>query len=321
MGRKFKKYVLEKEETPHIYTGKNSYNYEFNDMNASTVSFLKDESEMKNKDDRNNPFDGQVIAVTSAKGGVGKTTVVTNLGVSLAICGKRVCVIDANFGFGNLDIFLGLVNRVVFDLSDVINGRCRINQSMIKWGYLENLVFIPASQTDTLAGVSEERFEFTIDQLRKSFDYILIDTPSFSEVGFEIIMKGADKHIIVMIPSIGCLRSTDKLSTYLERAEKNYWPMILINRYNADLAQNADMINIKDITNLFSEELLGVVGEDVKLGVAENTGKPITLVNSSSNNDVAFNNIAKRVLGEIIPIQDLFKGSVPKRSIKNFFKM
>lgn len=321
MGRKFKRYVPEKEVTLHISAEKNSDNPAFNDIYKSTASYLGDLSEVKNNDNKKNPSNGQVIAITSAKGGVGKTTVVTNLGVSLAITGKKICIIDTNFGFRNLDLFLGLDKKVIFDFSDLINGRCHINQSMIKWKYLENIVMIPASQTDTLVGVSEEMLEIIMNHLRKSFDYILIDTPSLSEVGFETIMKSADKHIIVMIPSIGCLRSTDMLWTYLERAEDDYLPVFLINKYNVDLARNIEMINMEDILNLFPGELLGVIGEDEQLSLAENTGVPIALLNPSSINNVAFNNIAERILGETIPIQDSFKGIVPKKGIKGFFKL
>ena len=245
----------------------------------------------------------QVITITSGKGGVGKTTAVANLAVALASEGSKVVCIDGDIGLRNLDVILGLENRIVYDIVDVIEGRCRLRQAMIRDKKLPELYLIPAAQTRDKNAVSPSDMNRLIKDLRNDFDFVLIDSPAGIERGFKNAIAAADRVLVVTNPEISAVRDADRVIGILEAEEKGPGALI-INRLNPALVKNKDMLSADDVLDLLAVELIGIVPEDENVIISSNRGAPVAH-DPKSRAGQAFRNIAKRLRGEQVPFLDL----------------
>lgn len=252
---------------------------------------------------------GKVIVITSGKGGVGKTTTTANLGTGLATLGKKVCLVDTDIGLRNLDVVLGLENRIVYDLLDVVEGNCRVKQALIKdKQFGENLVLLPAAQTREKDAVKPEQMEVLAEQLKEDYDFVILDSPAGIEHGFKNAIAGADLAIVITTPEISAVRDADRIIGLLEAAEL-YDSQLIINRVRADMVRKGDMMDIGDIDDILAIDILGVVPDDEDIIVSTNRGVPI-VTESKSRSGLAYRNIAKRILGEQIPLMDLHEKNV-----------
>ncbi|HGJ67005.1 TPA: septum site-determining protein MinD [bacterium] len=242
------------------------------------------------------------FVVTSGKGGVGKTTITSNLGTALALLDRKVCVVDADIGLRNLDVVMGLENRVVYDLVHVIEGECRLKQALIKHKRAEGLYLLPASQTRNKEAITPDQMRELINKLKdeEQFDYILVDCPAGIEHGFKNAIAGADEALIVTTPEISAIRDADRIIGLLQAAEM-YEPKLIINRLSFDMVKKGDMMDKEDIIDILAIELIGVVPEDEKIIVSTNEGEPIVF-DDDSKSASAFRRIARRIEGEAIPI-------------------
>ncbi|MCI0399640.1 MAG: septum site-determining protein MinD [Chloroflexi bacterium] len=247
----------------------------------------------------------KVITVTSGKGGVGKTTVTANLAAALAMMDKKVTAIDSDIGLRNLDVVMGLENRIVYDLVDVVEGRCRIRQAMIKDKRLPELYLIPAAQTRDKMAVSPSDMILVCDQLREEMDYIVIDSPAGIERGFRNAVAPADQVVIVTNPEVSAVRDADRIIGMIEAEEKGPGKLI-INRIKPSMVARGDMLSIDDILEILAIDLIGVVPEDEAILVSTNRGLPAAMssVNGSSASQ-AFRNVARRLDGQEVPFMDL----------------
>lgn len=246
---------------------------------------------------------GKVIVITSGKGGVGKTTTTANIGSGLALLGRKVCLIDADIGLRNLDVILGLENRIVYDLTDVVEGNCRLRQALIKDKRTDSLFLLPAAQTKEKDAVSPDQMRALCDKLREDFEYILVDCPAGIEHGFKNAIAGADEAIIVTTPEVAAVRDADRIIGLLEAAEL-YDPRLLINRIRPRMVRKGDMMGIEDIIEILAIKLLGVVPDDENIIVSTNRGEPVVM-DRRSRSGQAFNNIARRLEGIDVPFMEL----------------
>jgi len=246
---------------------------------------------------------GEVIVVTSGKGGVGKTTTTANIGVGLALAGKKVVLIDTDIGLRNLDVVMGLENRIVYDLVDVVEGFCRVKQALIKDKRYDGLYLLPAAQTRDKTAVSPQQMMKLCDELREEYDYIVIDCPAGIEQGFKNAIAGADRAVVVTTPEVSAVRDADRIIGLLEANElKN--PKLLVNRVRIDMVKRGDMMNIDDIIDILAIGLIGVVPDDEKIVVSTNKGEP-AITDDKSPAGQAYRNIAKRIMGEEVPFLNL----------------
>ena len=245
-----------------------------------------------------------VVTISSGKGGVGKTTVTANLAVSLAAMGARVVCIDADIGLRNLDVVLGLENRIVYDIVDVVEGRCRLRQAMIRDKRLPELHLIPAAQTRDKNALSPSDMVRLCDELRPECDWILVDSPAGIERGFRNAIAPANKVLVVTNPEVSAVRDADRIIGLIEAEEKGPGYLV-INRIKPELVRRGDMLAIGDILELLAVELIGVIPEDDKVVMRTNRGIPITLDGKSPAGQ-AFRNIARRLTGENVPFMDLY---------------
>ncbi|HPX03815.1 MAG TPA: septum site-determining protein MinD [Synergistaceae bacterium] len=245
----------------------------------------------------------RIIVITSGKGGVGKTTTTANLAVALANEGYRVVAIDGDVGLRNLDVIMGLENRIVYTLVDVIEGTCRLNQAMIRDKRTENLYMIPTAQSRTKDAVSAEQMLDICGQLRKEFDFVLIDSPAGIEAGFRNAAAGADEALVVTTPEVSAVRDADRIIGLLESMEKAPISLI-INRIKPDMVKRGDMLSTEDVLDILAVDLIGVVPDDESVVTSSNKGEPLTFSNSSRATK-AFLNIAKRICGNEVPFMDL----------------
>ena len=245
----------------------------------------------------------EVIVVTSGKGGVGKTTTTANIGTGLALMGKKVVLVDTDIGLRNLDVVLGLENRIVYDLVDVVEGFCRVKQALIKDKRYDGLFLLPAAQTREKTSVNPKQMIKLCDELREEFDYIIIDCPAGIEQGFKNAIAGADKSIVITTPEVSAVRDADRIIGLLESNELHN-PKLLINRVRMDMVRRGDMMSIDDIIDILAIDLIGVVPDDEKILVSTNRGEPAVTDNKSLAGQ-AYRNITRRVLGEQVPIMDL----------------
>ena len=256
----------------------------------------------------------KVITVTSGKGGVGKTTSTANLGTALAKDGMKTLVIDTDIGLRNLDVVMGLENRVVYDVVDIIEGRCKPKQAMIKSRTLDNLFLIPAAQTRDKDSITPEQMKQLVLELKKDFDFILIDCPAGIESGFKNAIAGADEAIIVTTPEVSAVRDADRIVGLLA-ANEMYEPKLILNRVRMDMMQRGDMMSIEDVLDILNIDLLGVVPDDKSIIISTNKGESV-LDMSKSTASQAYFNIAKRMQGEDIPFMNLN----PEKSFLSKFK-
>jgi len=246
---------------------------------------------------------GEVIVITSGKGGVGKTTTTANLGTGLASMGHQVVLIDTDIGLRNLDVLLGLENRIVYDLTDVIGGNCRLRQALIKDKRYEGLYLLPAAQTKDKTAVNPEQMKQLCEDLMKEFEYVLVDCPAGIEQGFRNAIAGAQKAIIVTTPEMAAVRDADRVIGLLEAAELRK-PVLIINRLRPKMIRHGDMMSMEDIIDILAIELLGIVPEDEMVVVSTNRGETV-LNDERAKSGQAFRNIVRRIKGESVPLMDL----------------
>ncbi len=260
----------------------------------------------------------EVIVITSGKGGVGKTTTSANLGTGLAACGKNVVLVDADIGLRNLDVIMGLENRIVYDVIDVIEGNCRLKQALIKDKRFQNLCLLPAAQTRDKDAISPEQMQKLCETLKEEFDFVLIDCPAGIEQGFKNAIAGADKAVVVTTPEVSAVRDADRIIGLLEAAEiKN--PLLILNRIRTDMVKRGDMMTLEDVTDILAIDVLGVVPDDESIVVSSNRGEPAVL-DDVSRAGQAFRNISRRLLGEEVPLMDLEVTENFFSKLKKFFK-
>jgi len=245
----------------------------------------------------------KVFVVTSGKGGVGKTTTTANIGTALAMDGHKVVLLDADIGLRNLDLIMGLENRVVYDLVNVIEGKCRLKQALIKDKRHKDLYMLPAAQTRDKDAVSAEQMKNLCDELRKEFDYILIDCPAGIEQGFKNAIAGADEAIVVTTPEVSAVRDADRIIGLLEANEIRE-PQLIVNRLRIDMVKSGNMMSVEDIVELLATKLLGVVPDDQDIIITSNKGEPAA-INSKSRIGTAYKNIAQRIEGHQVPLMEL----------------
>ncbi|ADO77367.1 septum site-determining protein MinD [Halanaerobium praevalens] len=248
---------------------------------------------------------GKTIVITSGKGGVGKTTSSANIGTALAMQKKKVCLIDADIGLRNLDVVMGLENRIVYDIVDVVENNCRLEQAMIRDKRYDGLYLLPAAQTRDKTAVNPAQMEELITELKKEMDYIIVDSPAGIEQGFKNAIAGADKAIIVTTPEISAVRDADRIIGLLE-AEGVRDPEVIINRIRADMVDRGDMMGIDDMIEILAINLIGIVPEDEGIVVSTNKGEPI-VINDNAQAGKAYRNIARRIMGEDLPMMKLEK--------------
>ncbi|MFQ5340615.1 MAG: septum site-determining protein MinD [Anaerolineae bacterium] len=245
---------------------------------------------------------GRVITITSGKGGVGKTTATANLGVALAQRGMRVAVVDADIGLRNLDVVMGLENRIVYDLVDAVEGHCRLQQALIRDKRLPELYLLPAAQTRDKTAVSEDQMRELCTDLRELVDFVLIDSPAGIEQGYRNAVAPADDVVIITTPEVSAVRDADRIIGLVEAEEKGP-ARLVINRLKPAMVQRGDMLDTRDVLDILAIELIGVVPEDEQIIVSTNQGRPVALLNGSAAGQ-AFRHIAGRLLGEEVPFME-----------------
>lgn len=247
----------------------------------------------------------KVITVTSGKGGVGKTTTTANLGVSFSTLGKKVACIDADIGLRNLDVIMGLENRIVYDIVDVVEGRAKLRQAMIKDKRLkEDLYLLPAAQTRDKTAISPSDMVRLVDELKPLVDYVLIDSPAGIERGFRNALAPADMVVIVTNPEVSSVRDADRIVGLIE-AEGKGPGQLIVNRVKPEMVKRGDMLSPEDIIDILAIKLVGLVPEDERILIASNQGTPAAMEPEQSKAGQAFINIARRLLGEEVPFMDL----------------
>ncbi len=244
---------------------------------------------------------GVAYVITSGKGGVGKTTTTANLGAALAQMGRNVVMVDADIGLRNLDVVMGLENRIVYDLVDVVHGNCRLKQALVRDKRLDNLYLLPAAQTKDKTAVNPQQMKDLCRQLKAEFDFVLVDCPAGIEQGFRNAIAGADQAIIVTTPEVASVRDADRVIGLLE-AEQLPSPQIIINRLRPGMVARGDMLAIEDVLEILAVKLLGIVPDDESIVVSTNRGEPAVLGRSRAGE--AYRNIARRLLGEEVPFMD-----------------
>ena len=245
----------------------------------------------------------KAATITSGKGGVGKTTATANLGVALATAGYRVVCIDGDIGLRNLDVVMGLENRIVYDLVDVVEGRCKLRQALIKDKRLADLYLIPAAQTRDKTAVSPADMVRLVKDLRGDFDWVLIDSPAGIERGFRNAIAPADLILIVTNPEVSAVRDADRIIGLVEAEEKSP-PKLIVNRVKPEMVKRGDMLSTGDILDVLAIDLIGIVPEDEMVTVATNQGTPAVL-DPKSRAGKAFRDIARRMNGEDVPFESL----------------
>ena len=241
----------------------------------------------------------KVIVVTSGKGGVGKTTTTANLAAALARMGNKVVAVDGDIGLRNLDVIMGLENRIVYTLIDALEDTCRLNQTYIRDKRVENLYMIPTAQSKTKDAVSAEQMTQVCDDLRKEFDYVLVDSPAGIEAGFKNAAAGADEALVVTTPEVSAVRDADRIIGLLESMEKR--PIrLIVNRIRPHMVKKGEMLGVSDVLDILAIDLIGMVPDDESVVTSANRGEPLT-ISSASLASRAFTNIAHRIAGEDVP--------------------
>lgn len=260
---------------------------------------------------------GEAIVITSGKGGVGKTTTTANIGTALALMDKKVCLIDTDIGLRNLDVVMGLENRIIYDIVDVIQERCKLKQALIKDKRFDFLSLLPAAQTSDKTAVTTDGMKKIVSELKQEYDYIIIDCPAGIEQGFQNAVAGADKAIVVTTPEKSSVRDADRIIGLLEKEEIEP-PSLVINRIRNHMMKNGDMLDVDEIVQILSIDLIGIVVDDDEVIKASNHGEPVAL-QPNSKASIAYRNIARRILGETVPLQSLETETGMLQKVKKFF--
>ena len=253
----------------------------------------------------------EVIVITSGKGGVGKTTTTANIGTGLAQLNKKVVMIDTDIGLRNLDVVMGLENRIVYNLVDVVEGKCRIRQALIKDKKYPDLCLLPSAQTRDKDAVTPEQMVELINELREEFDDILLDCPAGIEQGFKNAVAGADRALVVTTPEVSAIRDADRIIGLLEAEEISKMDLI-VNRIRMDMVRRGDTMSMEDVTDILGIPILGAIPADEEIVISTNQGEPLVGMNSFAGQ--AYLNICKRILGQEVPLMGLEKN-------KGFFHM
>ena len=259
----------------------------------------------------------EVIVITSGKGGVGKTTTTANVGTGLAQLNKKVVLIDTDIGLRNLDVVMGLENRIVYNLVDVIEGNCRIKQALIKDKKYPELYLLPSAQTRDKTSVTPEQMQKLTDELREEFDYILLDCPAGIEQGFKNAIAGADRAIVVTTPEVSAIRDADRIIGLLEANELKKTELI-VNRLRMDMVKRGDMMSVDDVCDILAIPLIGAVPDDEHIVISTNQGEP--LVGTDCLAGQAYANICKRILGEDVEFLNMEEKQSVFDKLRGLFK-
>ena len=222
---------------------------------------------------------GRAIVITSGKGGVGKTTATANLGAALALLGYSVVLVDADIGLRNLDVVMGLENRIVYHLVDVVHGKCTAQKALIKDRRIENLWLLPASQTDDKDAVTPEDMRALVHELKLMHDFVLIDCPAGIEQGFKNAIAGADEAVVVATPEVSSIRDADRVIGLL--AAHDLEARLIVNRISPHLVKRGDMLSQADVIEILALELLGAIPLDEQIVSTTNKGVPAVLEGKS----------------------------------------
>lgn len=260
---------------------------------------------------------GEVIVITSGKGGVGKTTTTANLGAGLSKLDQKVVVIDTDLGLRNLDVVMGLENLIVYNLVDVIEGTCRLKQALIRDKRYENLYLLPSAQTKDKTAISPGQMKKLTSELRDEFDYILLDCPAGIEQGFMNAIAGADRAIIVTTPEVSAIRDADRIIGLLENNKLKQMDLI-INRIRIDMVKRGDMMTVDDVTEILSVPLIGALPDDEQVVIGTNQGEPVIGLDSRAG--TAYMNICKRIMGKEVPFMELTNNTGFLSRITGLFK-
>lgn len=260
---------------------------------------------------------GEVIVVTSGKGGVGKTTTSANIGTGLAALGYKVAMLDTDIGLRNLDVVMGLENRIVYDIVDVVRENCRLKQAMIKDKRFENLYLLPAAQTKDKTAVNEDQMRDLCAKLKDEFDYIIIDCPAGIEHGFKSAIAGAEQAIVVTTPEVSAVRDADRIIGLLEAAGLKS-PKLVVNRIRTKMVKTGDMMSVEDMLDILAIDLLGIVPDDDSIVISTNKGEPAVL-DDKSRAGQAYRNIAARITGKEVPLMSLEESTGFFEKIRSIF--
>jgi septum site-determining protein MinD len=261
---------------------------------------------------------GRVIVITSGKGGVGKTTTSANIGTALAKLGNKVVLIDTDIGLRNLDLLLGLENRIVYTIVDVVEERCKLKQALVKDKKNPNLSLLAAAQTRDKTSVTSEQLKEICDELKEKNDFILVDCPAGIEQGFQNAVAGATEAIVVTTPEMSAVRDADRIIGLLEAKEEITSYKLLINRVRPKLIEQNDMMSVEDVSEILSCEIIGVIPEDTGIITSTNKGEPI-VNDEKAMAGKAYRNVANRIMGVDVPLLDLSEPTLIDK-IKSFFK-
>ncbi len=249
-------------------------------------------------------MENNVIVVTSGKGGVGKTTTTANIGTGLAKLGKKVCLIDTDIGLRNLDVVMGLENRIIYHLVDVIEGNCRMKQALVRDKRHPGLYLMPSAQTRDKTAVSPGQIVKVIEHIKDQFDYVILDCPAGIEQGFQNAIAGAQRAIVVTTPEVSAIRDADRIIGLLEMNGFSKMDLI-INRLRPEMVRRGDMMSSEDVVDILGIPLLGVIPDDESVVVATNQGDP--LVGGSTLAGTAYANVVGRIEGQDIPFLNFEK--------------
>ncbi len=290
-------------------------------MSATTVDTqAPTETKPSPKAKSSTPTKGRVVVVTSGKGGVGKTTASANVGTGLARLGYTVILVDTDIGLRNLDILMGLENRIVYNIIDVIEERCKLNQALVKDKRLPNLSLLPAAQTRDKSALNADYMMKLVDEMREKADFVVIDSPAGIEQGFQNAVVAADEAIVVCNPEMSSIRDADRIIGLLEANDNVQTYKLIVNRVRPGMMKNNDMMDIDDVLDILNIKLLGIVPEDQDIIISTNRGEPIVSVENSMAGQ-AYRNIARRVAGEDVPFLDLEAPTSFMDKVKNLFKV
>ena len=282
------------------------------------MTALVEEKVLEDKDKKGDIMSGRVIVITSGKGGVGKTTTNANIGTALARAGKKVVMIDTDLGLRNLDLLLGLENRIVYTIVDVVEERCKLKQALVKDKKNPNLCLLAAAQTRDKTAVTEEQLKDICEQLQKDFDFILVDCPAGIEQGFQNAVAGASEAIVVTTPEMSAVRDADRIIGLLEAKEEIKSYKLLVNRVRPNMIETNDMMSVEDVSEILSTPIIGIIPEDSGIITSTNKGEPI-VNDTTSLAGQAYSNVAKRILGEDVPFLDLKVDNSFSGKVKKFF--
>ena len=260
---------------------------------------------------------GEVIVITSGKGGVGKTTTTANIGAGLSKLGKKVVIIDTDLGLRNLDVVMGMENLVVYNLVDVVEGSCRLKQALIRDSRYENLYLLPSAQTKDKSAVSPGQMKKLTAELKEEFDYILLDCPAGIEQGFQNAIAGADRALVVTTPEVSSIRDADRIIGLLE-ANDIHKINLIVNRLRVDMVKRGEMMTVDDVTDILAVNLLGAVPDDEQIVISTNRGEPLVGTNCLAGK--AYSNICHRIMGEEVPFLNLNEKQGVLEKLKDIFK-